>query len=341
MHPASRRALLIGGVIIVAATALTGSYVGVDWYLGRTIPVAVSAGTAPPPPASPTPTGRGRLVVHGTGDVNLDPRQLGLARSSFAAPWDGVRDLFGGDDLTVINLECAPGMGGAAQDKEFTFRCEDGHREMRGAGVDVANLGNNHSLDYGPEAMLDGRARLQGAGVAPVGAGHDGREANTAALFDVKGWKVAVLGFGGVVPEPGWIAGANHPGVADGYATASMVSAVRAADTVADLVFVAIHWGAELDTTPLPDDIARAHALIDAGADAIFGHHAHRLQPLEFYNGRPIAYGLGNFVWPSGGTTAVAQVVVEPNGTVQACLLPARVSGGRPSLTGATSCPTA
>jgi len=277
-------------------------------------------------------------VIHGTGDVNLDPNQLGLARTSFAAPWDGVRELFGSDDLTVINLECAPGQGGAAQDKEFTFRCDGGHAEARAAGVDVANLGNNHSLDFGPDALVDGLVRLEGAGLRPVGAGRDAREANAPAVFDINGWKVAVLGFGGVVPEPGWIAGANHPGVADGYATASMVSAVRAADTIADLVFVAIHWGAELDTQPRADDIARAHALIDAGADAIFGHHAHRLQPLEFYAGRPIAYGLGNFVWPSGGPTAIAQVVVTPDGSVSACLLPATIAGGRPRLTGATTC---
>ncbi|MGH2758224.1 MAG: CapA family protein [Actinomycetota bacterium] len=338
MDPALRRALIVAAVAVGGAAALAGSYVGVDRYLGRTTPVSVSAGTARATSA-PTAAGPQRLVVHGTGDVNLDPRQLGLARTSFAAPWDGVRELFGGDDLTIVNLECAPGAGGVAQEKEFTFRCENGHTEMRSAGVDVANLGNNHSLDYGSDAMLDGRRRLQTAGVTPVGAGRDAREANTAAVFDVKGWKVAVLGFGGVVPEPGWIAGANHPGVADGYATASMVSAVKAADTIADLVFVAIHWGAELDTTPKPDDIARAHALIDAGADAIFGHHAHRLQPLELYNGRPIAYGLGNFVWPTAGSTAVAQVVVEPDGSVTGCLLPARITGGRPALDGASVCP--
>ncbi len=339
MDPALRRALWVGAIAVGAAAVLAGSYAGVDWYLGRsTEPVSVSTRATQRPQASPTPSGPGRLVVHGTGDVNLDPRQLGLARSSFAAPWDGVRGLFSSDDLTVVNLECAPGVGGAAQDKEYTFRCENGHRQMRAAGVDVANLGNNHSLDYGAVAMLDGRARLRAADVAPVGAGRDGREANTAAVFDIKGWKIAVLGFGGVVPEPGWIAGANHPGVADGYSTASMVSAVQVADTIADLVFVAIHWGAERDTTPLPDDIARAHALIDAGADAVFGHHAHVLQPLEFHNGRPVYFGLGNFVWPTPGATAVAQVVVEPDGSVRACLLPARISGGRPSLTGAAAC---
>ena len=60
-----------------------------------------------------------------------------------------------------------------------------------------------------------------------------------------------------------------------------MVEAVEAADAVADIVVVTIHWGSELDTEPRPDDIARAEAMIEAGADIIFGHHQHRLNPLE------------------------------------------------------------
>jgi poly-gamma-glutamate synthesis protein (capsule biosynthesis protein) len=108
-------------------------------------------------------------------------------------------------------------------------------------------------------------------------------------------------------------------------------------------VFVAIHWGVELDTGPRPDDVERAEAMIDAGADGIFGHHAHRLQPLTFYEGKPIAWGLGNFVWPSfsgaGSTTAVARFVVEPDGSIDACLIPAFIeSPGHPVLTGEPEC---
>ena len=65
--------------------------------------------------------------------------------------------------------------------------------------------------------------------------------------------------------------------MASGEDTAAMTAAVRAASERADLVFVTVHWGVELDTRPRPDDVARARALIDAGADGIFGHHAHRV----------------------------------------------------------------
>lgn len=77
--------------------------------------------------------------------------------------------------------------------------------------------------------------------------------------------------------------------------------------------------------------------MIDAGADVIFGHHAHRLQPMDTYRGRPIFYGLGNFVWPNlsdeGSTTAVARVVVTPAGRISGRLLPAFItSPGHPVL---------
>lgn len=118
-----------------------------------------------------------------------------------------------------------------------------------------------------------------------------------------------------------------------------MVEAVEAADELADLVIVVIHWGVELDLEPRPEDIERAEAMIDAGADMIFGHHAHRLQPLEFIDGKPVAWSLGNFVWPNlshaGSTTAVVRVVVSPGGSIDACLIPAFIeSRGHPVLNG-------
>jgi poly-gamma-glutamate capsule biosynthesis protein CapA/YwtB (metallophosphatase superfamily) len=319
-------------VAFLCLAAIAGGYTGVEWYLGRPDEAPVSAATVAPT-VGPTPTPSGPIVVHGTGDVNLDPGQLHLLASGYEEPWTGVRELFRSDDVTVINLECAASdKGSKVPDKEFNFRCPRGFEAMRESGVDVANQGNNHSLDFGAAAAMDARVNLSRAGVIPVGTGHDADEAHEPAILHVKGKTVAVLGFGGVIPFRGWVARPGHPGMADGDDIPSMVAAVKAADAIADLVFVAIHWGAERETKPQAGDVQRAHAMIDAGADGIFGHHAHRLQPLEFYKGRPIFYGLGNFVWPRPGATAVAEVIVEPEGKIRACLLPGRISGGRPSL---------
>lgn len=279
--------------------------------------------------AATAPAGaKQRLVISGAGDTNLDPNYIPAFRTEgYGYAFTGLQDLFTKDDLTVVNLECAASALGAKVPKEFNFNCDPaGLPVMKAAGVEVANLANNHSGDYGPAALLDTRANVVAAGLAPVGVGKDDVEAETPAFFTVKGWKIAVVGLGGVIPDPSWVAGPDKPGMADGDTTERMVAAVQRAKAQADLVIVVIHWGVELDTTPRADDVERARAMIDAGADIIFGSHSHRLNPLDTIAGKPVAWGLGNFVWPrlsdAGAKTAVAQVIVEPDGTMTSCLVP-------------------
>ncbi|HLF42182.1 MAG TPA: CapA family protein [Acidimicrobiia bacterium] len=300
--------------------------------------------TTPAATASTIPA-KGWLVIQGTGDVNLDPGYIpALAAEGWDHAWSGLDGLFLEDDLTVVNLECAPSDLGNAEPKEFVFRCpSEALPSLASNGVEVANLGNNHSGDYGKEAMVDGRANLLASGVAPVGAGRDVDEAGAPALFEVEGWTIAVVGFGGVFPNDAWVASEDTPGMRNGDDTESMVEAVEEASALADLVVVTIHWGVELDTTPRPDDVERAEAMIAAGADIIFGHHPHRLQPFDLIDGRPVFWSLGNFVWPNssvaGSTTAVARAVVSPDGTIEGCLIPAMIeSPGHPVLTGEPSC---
>jgi poly-gamma-glutamate capsule biosynthesis protein CapA/YwtB (metallophosphatase superfamily) len=249
--------------------------------------------------------------------------------------------MFRRDDLTVINLECAVSDLGRAVPKQFNFRCDPAALpSMRKAGVEVANLGNNHAYDYGPAALVDSRRNLLLNDIAPVGAGRNEKEALKPALFDVEGWKIAVVGFDKVVdPWPTAVAGPGKPGTAAGHDEGAMVRAVRSASRQADIVIVAIHWGVELDTQPRTGDVRLGRRLIDAGADVIFGGHSHRLQPMDVYKGRPIFYSLGNFVWPrhstAGATTAVAEVTVSPKGTFKGRLIPAFIQvSGHPVLSG-------
>ena len=303
---------------------------------------------APAPAATPTPTQRGRVVVSAVGDVNLDPSYVpGLSERGYDDTLESVRSVFRSDDITIVNLECTASDLGTPVGKRFSFRCPtESLPALADAGVEVANIGNNHSGDHGPDALVDSRHQLESIGVAPVGAGIDATQAALPALFHVNGWVVAVLGFGGVLPSPTWLATDERPGMADGDDIASMTAAVRAADTVADIVLVTVHWGTELATVPDDDDVARAEALVEAGADAIFGHHSHRLQPLDRIADRPVAWSLGNFVWPSrsaaAADTAIARVVIEPDGEILACLLPVTiVRDGHPALDdpAATTCP--
>ncbi|HEY7563816.1 MAG TPA: CapA family protein [Acidimicrobiia bacterium] len=349
------RSGVVSVFLAIACTGCAGAVVSSEPVATSTSAFRVPSTAVPttmPPTTQPEPTTtvstippKGHLVIHGVGDVNLDPGYLpALESRGYEWAWSGLEGLFLTDDLTVVNLECSPSSLGVPEPKEFTFQCaEEGLEPMAAAGVEVANLGNNHSQDFGKEAMLAGRANLIEVGIAPVGAGANAGEAHAPAFFEIGGWTVGVVGFGGIRPHDGWIATDDTPGMADGDTTETMVAAVEAAAEVADIVIVTVHWGRELQATPQPDDVERARAMIAAGADVIFGHHPHRLQPFEMIEGRPVAWSLGNFVWPNlsaaGSTTAVARVDVTPDGEISGCLLPALIeSSGHPVLTGRDTC---
>jgi hypothetical protein len=306
---------------------------------------AVDTSTTTRPPDTTTPTTLGTLVIQGVGDVNFDPEYLPVfAEEGFQVAFDGLDGIFLSDDLTVINLECPPTDAGAQLDKQFSFRCDPSALPVaREHGVDVASLANNHGQDRGTEGMLDSIANLRAAGIEPVGVGADLAEATRPALFEIDGWTVAVLGMGGVLPGDSWLATEDRAGMASGDDIDQMAAAVEAASASADVVVVTIHWGVEGVAEPDAEDRARAEAMIAAGADVIFGHHPHRLGELEFVDGAPVFWTLGNFVWPrlsdAGATTAVARVIISPDSGVEACLIPAFIeSSGRPELRGEPTC---
>lgn len=305
--------------------------------------------TVPPPPeestSDPTAPTRTRLVISGTGDVNLDPTFVrSFPSTGYEDAWSGLDGAFLADDLTIVNLECSPSNLGEPWDKPWTFRCDpDALPSMAAAGVDVANLANNHGTDFGFEAMLDGMANLTAVGIAPVGTGRTITEAYQPFVAEINGWTIAVIGSGGVNPETGsWLALDDRPGMTHGDDTASIAAAISSAKETADIVLVTAHWGEQGTTKPRPFERQQAEAWIDAGADGILGHHQHVLQPLEFYRGRPIAWGLGNFVWqayPSESRrTAIARFVFEPDGRVGACLIPVMIErSGHPVVEAPTS----
>jgi poly-gamma-glutamate capsule biosynthesis protein CapA/YwtB (metallophosphatase superfamily) len=308
-----------------------------------TSPAATSAAPRPSPTAaaSPSVTARRTIVIQGVGDVSLDPRYLPiLLDRGWTWPWSGLGGIFRRDDLTVVNLECPATTVVDPVVKTFNFRCDPlALPAMRAAGVEVANQANNHAFDQEERGLLDSLVQVRAAGIATVGAGRTLREAMAPAVVEVGGWRIAVVGIGQVLDPPWMIATADRPGTTNGHDTAQVLATIRRAAAVSDLVVVAIHWGIELDTAPRAYQVALAAQMVAAGADVIFGHHAHRLQPLELVGGRPVFYGLGNFVWPrlstAGATTAVARVVVHPDGTIEAELLPATiVENGHPVLDG-------
>ena len=339
--------VLVALAIAVAAAAyLVGRDGGEDEPVsseraaGTSVAPAIEGpGETPQPSPSPPEEPRERLVIHGTGDVSLDPSYIPALRTNgYGWAWSGLNGLFRRDDLTVINHECPSTDIVAPLAKTFVFRCDPGALDAAAdAGIEVASLANNHGFDQGPVGLIDSVRNMRRAGIVPIGAGASQEEADAPRYVDVNGWKIGLVGVGEVIDPDTQVAVGEEIGTAVGDDFSRALVSIEEAEERADLVIVVIHWGVELDTQPRDYQVEKARRMIDAGADAIFGHHAHRLQPMDTYKGRPIFYGLGNFVWPSfsaeGSTTAVARVLVRPNGNLGGRLLPATiVSDGHPVL---------
>ena len=311
----------------------------VRWIVRASLVLALTAcGLAAPEPAS-SPSPRGTRVLHATGDVGLDPRQTPtFADHGYGWAWSGLRGLFEGDDLTVANLECPATDIAAPIDKAMTFRCDPAALPpAMTAGIDVVSQGNNHAFDQGPEGLLDSLAEIRAAGLDVVGAGANRAEALRAAIVRREGWTIALLGFDQVADPPGSVAGADRPGTAAGHDFGTIRRTIEGVATDADLVVVMIHWGVEGSVYPTALQVREAHRMVVAGADVIVGSHAHRLQPMETYRGRPIFYGLGNTVWPriDGASGGIAEVIVGADGSIEGRIVPVEiVAHGHPVVSG-------
>ncbi len=256
------------------------------------------------------------------GDVLLDGHvETLLKEKGYAFPYTHVADMFQQDDYTIANLETpVTQRGNPVTPKQYVYKSPpEAIPALREAGVDLVNLANNHSMDQGQEGLLDTISVLNENEIQYVGAGADAKRAYAPVVVERNGVKMAFLGFSRVVPEVSWHAGKNKPGVAATYDPTDAVEAIRSAKKVADLVIVIAHWGKEKVDHPVDHQKKLSRAYIDAGADLIIGGHPHVLQGFESYQGKWIAYSLGNFIFtrsahPKTWETIVLKASCTKNG---------------------------
>ncbi len=172
---------------------------------------------------------------------------------------------------------------------------------LKAAGVDAVSNANNHSLDFGPDAMLDMLRRLDQAGIAHAGAGSNMAEADQAALSMTRsGTRIALLAC--TDNEPRWAAGEHAPGLhyvacdPDHPAAQALVAQVRRLRSLADIVIVSTHWGGNWGWLPPFEHRMLGRALIQAGADVVFGHSCHLFRGIEVVGRGVIIYSAGDFV---------------------------------------------
>ena len=164
----------------------------------------------------------------------------------------------------------------------------------------VANLANNHIMDYGPEGLYKTHSILTSRGIHVLGAGKDIDEAKKAVIIEHGNRNIAFLGFtssdrhiNAVIAEDG------KPGCASYHDVDEIVTRIQELKKESDIICVSLHWGYEYYLYPSPGQVRIAHALVDAGANVIIGHHPHVIQGVEKYKNALILYSLGNIFFPN------------------------------------------
>ncbi len=219
---------------------------------------------------------------------------------------------FGQADITMVNLENPLTRRGEPVEKLFTFRTKPEYVHiLQAGGIDIVTLANNHIYDFGPDGLYDTIRILDKVNIKHVGAGINLESARKAVIFEKKGIRLAYLAYYGLGRHSD-----SHPATVDSAGTAMRSldyireDIARIRDSV-DVVIINFHWGIEKQNYPGNDQIFFAHAVIDAGADFIIGHHPHVLQGIENYKGKLIAYSLGNFIFGGNSRKYERSAVLE------------------------------
>lgn len=241
---------------------------------------------------------------------------------------DDIRTLTNAADIFVLNHEYPVSTRGTAlAGKYYTFRASPEREQiLKELGCDLVSLANNHIYDYGPDAFLDTLQTLKDEGIPYMGAGENLAEAKKPVYFTVNGIKIGFLAANRsekiiYTPE----AGENSPGVVRMYDTQMMDEMIREASDQCDYLIAYVHWGTE--DSPYYEEYQReiAKEFFDAGLDALIGGHPHVLQGMEYIDGKPVIYSLGDFWFNSESKyTTIVNLDITKDGLKSVSFVPCR-----------------
>jgi Bacterial capsule synthesis protein PGA_cap len=267
---------------------------------------------------------RESIVVCAVGDVMLNDRDggsvLGLAR-----PILREADItFGDCESAYSERWTRNGASGSGEGPKGGILAHPRNvAALRDAGFNVMTFANNHHMDCGDVAFFETLEHLHNHGIATCGAGRNIADAREPAIIERKGTRVAFLGYSSIL-FPGYAAGPSTPGCAplnihtyyreseheqpgspakiytvpDADDLKAMQVDVTKAKERADVVVVSPHWGIHFKPAAIAAyETTVARAAIDAGADIVFGHHAHIMKGIQVYRRKAIVHCLGNFAF--------------------------------------------
>lgn len=209
-----------------------------------------------------------------------------LEQNGYDWPFSLVKKYLVADDLTIANLEVVLTERSQHKQKVYYLRGRPEFTEVLKLGsIEAVNTVNNHCEDFGKQGYKDTLANLDTAGILRFGCNNPTAKNGYDDLLvtDVNGIRFGVIGF-------------SYPQTNDIAKIRDRITKLRTEEGC-EVVIVSLHWGRETHFTPTSGQLSYAKKVIDAGADVIYGHHPHVLQPIHFYNGKPILYSTGNFTF--------------------------------------------
>lgn len=219
--------------------------------------------------------------------------------SLFSKPVDGaLLNLLTNADLNIVNLEC-PVTKASNNQKIFKtgphLKGEETAIEkvMKELKIGLVTLANNHILDYGVKGLKDTLLFCEKNKIESVGAGENLKAAQKAYRKTIKGYKLSIINFA----ENEWGSATDSTAGANPMDLIENVKQIKKEKEFSDFVFIIIHGGHEYYNLPSPRMQKQYRFYAENGANLIVGHHTHCIGGNEIYNGVPIYYSLGNFLF--------------------------------------------
>lgn len=273
------------------------------------------------------------ISIDFTGDINLadDWYTMQAAGERPKGIYDCIsKDIvkeLQGADISVINNEFVFSDGGDEQtEKAYTFRAKTANVSLLNAfGADLANLANNHTYDYRASGLMDTISTLRSYGIETMGAGKNLTEAKVIQYYVANGKKIAFVSATEIEKHYQFTKEATETsaGVLKTINPTIYKEVIAEAAENSDYVIASVHWGTEGSYQYNGSQYNLAKAFVEAGADAVIGGHPHRLQGIEYIDGVPVCFSLGNF-WFSTGTlyTTIAQIQIDDEGELALRMIP-------------------
>ena len=208
-----------------------------------------------------------------------------ITEKGMAWPFAQVSEILKTDDLTAANLEVCLTDSTKPIDILYPMIAPPENAEVLAqGGVEIVNTVNNHCFDFGVQGYDDTLTSLDSTNILHFGTAIRGGKAysDLTSVVEVKGIRFGFIGFS--YPQPKTL-----------DAIGERIKTLRAEGC--DVVVVSLHWGRETFVTPSAWQTEYAREVIDLGADVVWGHHPHVLQPIQFYHGKPVLFSTGNFVF--------------------------------------------